>query len=197
MFKLQEGTKHHWDDQLQASEFSINGQVRVLIDPIDFHKGHEHQDFTQGLNQRFLRFVNTYYQYLKWLYLDPNSQLEVNGEQLAFIYDIELKSVVGLDIDQEQKEINLKIESLELKNFAIINDNQTGIKSSEADIKESLMQVMSLIKVLINKYLPKVKLPKFDYFDYEIEIMYQDGGIAYGFGISNINLANFIDEFKF
>jgi hypothetical protein len=50
---------------------------------------------------------------------------------------------------------------------------------------------MGLIKVLSNKFLPKFKLPEFEYFDYEIQNLYQDGGVAYGFGISNINLSNF------
>ena len=53
----------------------------------------------------------------------------------------------------------MKIESLEMLEFHIINDSDTGIKEVEADIYESLQQVMGLIKVLINKFLPKIKLP--------------------------------------
>lgn len=100
-----------------------------------------------------------YYDYLNWLYLDPNSQLKASGEKLAYIFDFKLRSVIGVDIDQDNKELNLKIESLELQDFHLINDNGTGIMAVEADINESLQQVMGLIKVLINKYLPVIKLP--------------------------------------
>jgi len=51
---------------------------------------------------------------------------------------------------------------LELKKFEIVDDNDTGIKQKDGlDIEEGVMQMMGLVKVLINKYLPKldVRLP--------------------------------------
>ncbi len=41
LFKLLDGTRHHWDESLQANNLQVKGQVRVLIDPIDFHEEHE------------------------------------------------------------------------------------------------------------------------------------------------------------
>jgi hypothetical protein len=43
LFKLLKGTSHHWNQELNASEFNLNGEFRVLVDPKDFHEGHEQQ----------------------------------------------------------------------------------------------------------------------------------------------------------
>ena len=57
---------------------------------------------------------------------------------------------------------------------------------------------MGLVKVLINKYLPKLNLhlPTWEYFKYEIEIEHQDGGIAFGFGIHDISLDNLLNDLE-
>ena len=72
-------------------------------------------------------------------------------------------------------QINLSFSTFELQEFHIIDDNNTGIKSKdEVAIKEGLLQLMGLFKILINKYLPKLnlRLPNYDYFDYQVQIEY-------------------------
>ena len=75
---------------------------------------------------------------------------------------------------------------------------QTKIKEAEKDCKEGAAQVMGLVKVLINKYLPKLNLhmPTWEYFKYEIEIEYQHEGVALGFGIHDINLDNLLNDLE-
>lgn len=57
---------------------------------------------------------------------------------------------------------------------------------------------MGLVKVLTNKYLPKLnlKLPKWRYFNYDLQIEYQEKGIALGFGIKNILLENLLSDME-
>ena len=45
-----------------------------------------------------------------------------------------------------------------------------NIKESEQDVRDGLKQLMSLVKVLINKWIPKYKvaLPDWEYFKYNI-----------------------------
>ena len=83
--------------------------------------------------------------------------------------------------------------------MVIIDDlGHHQIKQSEKDCKEGAQQVMGLVKVLINKYLPKLNLhlPTWQYFKYKIVIEYQDEGIAFGFGIHDINLDNLLNDLE-
>jgi hypothetical protein len=43
------------------------------------------------------------------------------------------------DIDQETKAINILFETLELTKFEIIEDNNTGIKDIEGEIRDGLV----------------------------------------------------------
>jgi len=58
--------------------------------------------------------------------------------------------------------------------------------------------MMGLIKILINRFLPKLdlKLPKFSYFDYSLEVEYQRKGIALGLSIGDISLEEAIKEIE-
>jgi hypothetical protein len=40
LFKLLDGTYHHWDYKNLANVLQLNGRVRVLIDPEEFHEKH-------------------------------------------------------------------------------------------------------------------------------------------------------------
>ena len=60
--------------------------------------------------------------------------------------------------------------------------------------------MMGLIKMLINRYLPKLglKLPQFSYFNYSIDVEYQQQGFAIGLGIDDIRLEEAMsDIYKF
>jgi len=81
--------------------------------------------------------------------------------------------------------ININFEKLELQKFEIIDDAGTGIKSAEDDMRTSLVQILTLDEILINRYLPRLglHLPSFVYFDYNMQLEYQDGGLTIGVDI--------------
>ena len=101
------------------------------------------------------------------------------------------------DIDKDTKQIKIEFDKLELQKFEIIEDAGTGIKSVEDDIHTSVVQILTLDEILINRYLPNLglHLPSFVYFDYDVQLEYQDGGLAIGVNIQDFNSSRVIDDF--
>lgn len=61
-----------------------------------------------------------------------------------------------------------------------------------------MKQLMGLVKVLINKWIPKYKvaLPDWEYFKYNISIDYQDHGIVFGIEIKDMNLEHLLSDIE-
>ena len=164
--QLNEGTYVHFDEHNKGWEVKLNASISILVDPqtVKIEAGGDKLENEKSIFQTnevsniLYKAIYSVHDYFNWLYIISPTEIAKRGQIKAFDYLMVADSLVTFDINQTTKDIDIKIDDLSISDFKITQDYGTGIIEQEAEIKESYDQMMGLMKVVINKYLPTLGL---------------------------------------